>query len=505
MVIAWRGGDKLLHASRKENVVGRMKDRSRSFSARNHKRLIEDCSLSRNVQLKSSNKDLSLKDKLHAFIPLVFFLIGLPVGVEAQTASLAAPAPAQPAAYGSGVQTPLRYAGEAVPGNQVSLSMAASTFYDDNVLQTNKLRLSDEAASFGSSLALSKQTENVVLNFDYVPYFLLYRQVDQMDRLNHTANLNLTYRLSPHFNLELYDTISYQNGAYPSLTGQQIMSGLGSPTALNETIIPYTIRTLSNSSGLNLTYVKNRRTSLTLAGGYGQQRFGSRVIAGQSLYNTRGLSGGFNYQYVVTEHTTLGLLIMHQDSTFRGGEALGNSLRFQSESAFISAGSRLSPTVTVTIFGGPQYVRTIGQSAVTVAGQFQPSGGGSITKEVRDTALDLSVQRSVSSSGGLYALVQFTTASLGVKRRLVGRWEANWRGGAARADNSLFQFASGRTDAVSGLFGLDRALSRGSVFRISYATNHQLSKGKLPISAGFDRNRVTAGIDFQLKAIPLGR
>jgi hypothetical protein len=489
----------------KEIVLGCMEDGSQSLLARNRKQVIKDRSLSRNVQLKSNNEDCSLKEKLHTFISLVFFVMGLPVGVEAQTASPAEPAPAQPAAYGSEVQTPLRYAEEAASGNQVSLSMGASTFYDDNVLQSNKLRLSDEAASFESRLSLVRQSENLTLSSGYMPYFLLYRQVDQLDRLNHTANLNLTYRLSPHFNLGLHDTFSYQNGAFQSLTGQQIMSGLASPTALNQMIVPYTIRTLLNSSGLNLTYLKSRRTSLTLAAGYTQQKFGSQVVAGQSLYNTRGVSGNLQYQYGITERTTLGFLLLHQDSTYRGGEAFGNNLRFQNESAFVSVGSRLSRTVTVTIFGGPQYVRKIGQSAAAIAGQFQPCGGGSITKEVRSTALDLSVQRSVSSSGGLYTLVKSTTASFKVRRRLVGRWEVNWQGSAARADTSLFHSASGRTDAVTGLFGLDRPLSSGSVFRISYETSHQLSKGNLPISADSDRNRVTAGIDFQLKAIPLGR
>jgi len=479
-----------------------MEDGSQSFLALNHKQVIKDRSLSQNVQLKSGNKGCSLKEKLRASISLVVFVMLLPVGLEAQTA---APVPAQPLAYGIGVQTPLRYAGEAAPGNQLSLSMGASTFYDDNVFQTNSQRLSDEGVSFDSHLALSRQTENLTISFDYLPYFLLYRQINQFDRLNHTADLNLTYRLGSHFNLGLYDIFSYQNGVFQSLTGQQIMSGLGSPTTLNQTILPYTIRTLSNSSGLDLMYVKSHRTSLTLTGGYNQQKFGTQGVAGQSLYNSWGISGGFQYQYLVTEHSSFGLLLLHQDSTFRGGEVLGNNLRFQMESAVVSVGSRLSPTVGVTIFGGPEYVRIIGPSAVGIAGQFQPTGGGIITKEVRKTALDLSVQRSVSGSGGLYTLVKSTTGSFGVRRRLVGRWEANLQGGAARADTSLLQFASGRTDALSGIFGLDRPLSRGSVFRIAYGTTHQLSKGTLPISANFDRNRVTIGIDYQLKAIPLGR
>jgi hypothetical protein len=475
---------------------------SQSSPAIIYKEAIKDRSLSQKVERKSGNKGCSLKEK---FISPFLFVLLLPIAVKAQTAAPAAPLPTPPAVYGTGVQTPLRYAGEAGPGNQLALSLGASAFYDDNVLAQNSHRLSDEGASFESHLALARQTENLTISFDYSPYFLLYRQIDQFDRLNHTADLNLTYRLSPHFNLGLHDTFSYQNGVFQSLTGQQIMSGLSSPTALNQLIFPYTIRTLSNSSGLDLTYVKSQRTFLTLAGGYDQQKFGSQVVAGRPLYNSRAVSGGFEYGYRITERVTLGLLLLHQDSTFRGGDVFGNNLRFQSESAFVSVGSVLSPTVTMTIFGGPQYVRIIGQSAAGIAAQFQPSGGGSITKEVRNTALDLSVQRSVSSSGGLYALVKSTTASLGVRRRLVGRWEANWRGGAARADTSLFQFASGRTDVLVGVFGFDCPLSRGSAFHIAYDTTHELSRGNLPISATFDRNRVTAGIDYQLKAISLGR
>jgi hypothetical protein len=451
-------------------------------------------------------KGCSLKEKLRASISFVVFVMLLPVGLEAQTASPAAPAPAQPSVYGSGVQTPLRYEGEAAPVNQLALSMGASTFYNDNILQRNSQRLSDEAVSFESHLTLSRQTENLTISFDYLPYFLLYRQVTQFDRLNHNADLNLAYRLGSHFNLGLHDTFSYQNGVFQSLTGQQIMSGLGSPTALNQTILPYTIRTLSNSSGLDLTYVKSHRTSLTLTGGYNQQKFGNQVVAGQPLYNSWGVSGGFQYQYLVTEHSSFGLLLLHQDSTFSGGKVLGNNLRFQMESAVVSVGSRLSPTVTVTIFGGPEYVRIIGPSAAGagIAGQFQPTGGGSITKEVRKTALDLSVQRSVSGSGGLYALVKSTTGSFGVRRRLVGRWEASLQGGAARADTSLLQFASGRTDALTGIFGLDRPLSRDATLRVSYETMHQLSRGA-QVSANFDRNQVTISFDYQLKAIPLGR
>jgi hypothetical protein len=327
--------------------------------------------------------------------------------------------------------------------------------------------------------------------------------------------LNAILRLSSHFNVGLHDTLSYQNGFFQSPTGEQIMSGLGSPTALNQTILPYTTRMLLNSSGLDLTYVMSQRTSLTLTGGDSQRKFGSQVAAGEPLYNNRDLSGGLQYQYRVTEHNSFGFLLLHQDTSYRGGEVFGNSLRFQIESAFVSAGSRLSPTLTATIFAGPQYVRIIGAPALRVGGTLEPfqvAGGGSITKQVRKTALDLSAQRIVSDSGGLYALVKSTTASFGVRQRLAGRWEASWQGGVARADTSLLlcdcegiRGFSGQFEALFGQVALERPLSRDATLRVSYESMHQLSRGSLPISGTFDRNLVMIGMAYRLKAIPLGR
>jgi hypothetical protein len=394
-----------------------------------------------------------------------------------------------------------------VPENQVTLSMGASFIYDDNILSRNAERLSDEEVSFDSQLGFLRQTQHATINFDYMPFFPLYRQYTQFDRLNHAANLGLTYQLTPRFSLGLHGTFSYLNGVYPSLTGQQILSGPASPTALNQTILPSTARTLSNSSGLDLTFTKSRRTSLTLTGGYNEQKFGSQVGAGQHLYSSRGVSGGLQYQYRVTEHTTFGLLLLHQDSTFSGGEVFGTSMRSQIESVYVSAGSRLSPTLSATIFGGPEYLRTIGGSApgAGTTGEFQGAGGGSITKEVDKTAFDLSVQRSITGGGGLYTEVIGTSANFGVRRRLLGRWEVAIRGGATRADATLFQIAHQRTDALTGGIDFSRPLRGGSTLRISYETMHQLSKGALPISADFDRNMVTISFDFRLKAIPLGR
>jgi len=439
---------------------------------------------------------------LKKLFPLAMSAMLLPLGLLAQTASPTAGAASQPAVFGVGLQIPLRFAGESIPTNQVSLSLGASSFYDDNVLQRNSQRIRDEGVNFSSDLKFLRQTENVTFSFDYQPEFALYNYTNQLDRLNHLGTLNLTYRMSSRFYLGMYDTFSYLNGAFQS---QQILSGLGSPTALNQSIIPYTVRTLANTSGLSLSFVKSHRTSLTLSGSYDERRFGSAQIVGQPLYNTREMSGGFQYQYRITEHTSFGIALLHQDSTYKGGTGFGSDRRFQNESALFSLQSQVSPTVTLAFFGGPQYLTSFGQSASGGAvTQFQGSAGGSITKEVKKTALDLSVQRVISDSGGLYTMVENTTATLGVRRRLVGRWEAGLHGGATRVETSLVQLGSGKTDALLGGFDLTRPFSNGAAFHVSYQCAHQLSSGAVSVAANYDRDLVTVGIDFRLKAIPLG-
>lgn len=298
--------------------------------------------------------------------------------------------------------------------------MGASFLYDDNVLSNNADRLNDEAIAFTSHLGVARQTENLTFSFDYSPYFPVYMHLDQFDRLNHLAALNIAYKLSSHFSVGVFDTISYQNGFNASISEQPITSGLGLPTALNQTISPYTIRTLGNTSGLNLTYEMSKRMSLTFMGTYAERKFGSQGEANEPLYNSNGGSGGVEFQYRATQHTDIGILVLHQDTTYQGGDIFGSRVRAQIESALFSVGSRLAPTVTLTVYGGPQYVHLLGLSTseAGISQQWQPTGGASITKEVRKTALDLSFQRFVSDGGGIYTSVINTSTTFGVRRRL---------------------------------------------------------------------------------------
>ncbi len=436
-------------------------------------------------------------------------IVLLPAALAAQLASTTTTTSPLPTVYGSAYQVPLEFQGERPPINEVSLSAGVSTLYDDNVFSTNSDRVSDEAVSFDASLGIQRRTKHWTLNFNYLPFFVLYRQITEYDRTNHAANVDLSYRVSSRFLVGLQDTFSYLNGLYPTLAGQPILSGPPSPLGSTGIISPYTVRTLGDNTGLYLTFVKSRRTSITLAGGYNRFDYGTaKETQTLPLYNGTGFSGGLTLQHYVTAHTSLGFLLLHQDTLYNGGSILGTRQRTQVESGYLSFASEVSPSVTFTLFGGPQYVRSIGlvSPTATLVNHFEASGGGSITKQVHRTAFDLSVVRAVTDGGGLYTSVVNSRAILGARQRLFGRWEGNLHVGASRLDTSLFEFVNGRIDGLIGGVSMSRPLlSERTVFHISYDTMHQLSKGPLPLLASYDRNQVSVGFDYQFKGLNRGR
>jgi hypothetical protein len=446
------------------------------------------------------------RETLWAAVSFVTSAALFPVVLSAQVPAPGVTQPTQASGFGAGVQTPLRFAGDSGPENQITLNLGAAMIYDDNVLATNVLRISDEALSLRSQLGVARQTEHLKIDFNYNPFYQLYRQTSELDRLNHAANLSLTYLLASRWSLGLHDGFTYQKGAYPSVDGQQIMAGLTPPTALNESIYSPTARTLSNGAGLDLMFAKSQRTTITFSGGYNERKFASQTVANQPLFNSTGWSGSVQVNYAATEYTTVGVVLLHQNSSYQGGQVFGNQERSRVESVYLSLSSRLSPTVTVAAYGGPQYVRLLGQSSPgsTLGGSLQGSGGGSITKQVHITALNLSVQRSVSDGGGLYTSVINTSATFGVRRRLFGLWEGNLHGVASRVDASL-ALSNAKTGALAAGINLSRPFSNGSVFHIDYDTTHESTTGATLGFANFDRNQVTIGFDFRVKTIAVGQ
>jgi hypothetical protein len=436
----------------------------------------------------------------------LIFLLLFPPGLVAQDALGSAPAASQGVVYGAGIQTPLRFEGEAGPKNQMSLGVGASLLYDDNVYSINTERVGEEALSFDANLGFTRRSEHWTASFDYAPFFIWYSALNGFDQLNHSGSLNLAYRLTSRVTLGVNESATYRNGSYAALVAQPIPAGPSTSPFQNDVIIPYTTRTLSNWSGLTLSFVTSRRTTISLSGDYNQYKYRQQLSA-QPFYDNTGLTGGLAFDYQWSRHTRIGFGLYHSDTSFQGGLAFGNRLRLQMETASASLTFLATPSVQVSAFGGPQYVRSINQGSplASLAANFEASGGANITKQVRSTAVDFSVARFVGYGGGLYATAVNTTASFGVRQRLGKGWEADASGGVIQLDASLFKYANAKTDGVNGGISITHPVLRRAVFHVSYFRWNQVSHGSLPLSYNLDRDQVAMGIDLQVKSFSFGR
>ena len=185
----------------------------------------------------------------YALLSSLAFIALLPITVVAQGQG-PAPTPgvnAPAVVYGGAVQAPLLFEGERVPNNQGGLSFGATSFYDDNVFQLNTHRDADEGLALNTRLDITRQSDRLAASFDYAPFFTIYRQLSQFDRVNHASDLNLVYKLTSRVALGVNNNFIYAEGSYPLLDQLPLLSGPPSPTASSPQILAYSTRTLSDA------------------------------------------------------------------------------------------------------------------------------------------------------------------------------------------------------------------------------------------------------------------
>jgi hypothetical protein len=444
----------------------------------------------------------------------IFFVFLMPLSLWAQAPASSSSSPKGPTPYGNGEQPTLSYAGETLPRNLLYLSLDSETIYDDNVLNTNKLRKGDVGFGLGPRLATLHRRKHLDFGFDYHPYFMLYHRTPQYNRLDQSLGLDLNYRYSPRLGLRLRDSFSYQTGIYQPRSSEEFIPGLGSPTSLNGSVFTPLARERMNQARLDVIYQKSGRTTFMLFGDLEQRQFKGQAAGGGNLYDTQGRMGGLDSVYRLTAHTSLGALYLFQRMTF------GETSRTIAHSVLPSFAWQVSPGVALEFFGGPQYARVRDRLRLVIPlgpgvdliftqnlfrTEWHGAGGGSLSKRSDKTAFQISAQRIVTDGGGLLTSVTNSTVNVELRRRLMRRWEAVWGLSATRLDALGARFAHSRLSNQTASFALEHSLARSLRARLAYNAIRQRHSGPALLFADFDANRVSFGLYYQLKKIPLGR
>lgn len=424
---------------------------------------------------------------------------------------------AGPMPFGGGAEPQLTYAGGGAAPNLLLLGMDTSIGYCDNVIGST-IPVGDSYITIGPHFALDEQRRNFTLQLTYSPYFQMFQHIKQYNTVSHVFAADSTYQFDPSFSLHIRDSFSYLTGTFQPPSGTPFIPGLGPPTSLNQTIITPIAPELTNNTRVDAIYHKSTRTSFTIFGSYNRLDFLGESGTGGNFFNTREVDAGMQYNYRVTNHTTVGLQYVFDDMSFGGNSLLLPSSRTVIHSAFLSWAWQPAPSVTITAFGGPQYIlpgaypaqsgSLPGSGLFPVTGisppQWQGAAGVTLSKQVRKTAFTLSVMRSASNGGGLLTSVTSSSADVGVRRHFMRRWDVSADAMASRADELGLQFAGGRINSQTATFGISHGLSQRLTASLSYSASREQTNGAVPFAGNFNINRVTLSFSFTAKGVSLG-
>jgi hypothetical protein len=417
--------------------------------------------------------------------------------------------PSGPQTYGNGEKAGLNYAGTTSPRNILLLGLNLGSQYNDNIYGNNQQRVGDVDFLIGPSLSLHREGSRLSLGLSYQPNFLIYRNASELNTLYQTLGFDAGYRMSSRFSLRARTSVFYTNGILQPSQNEEFLPGLGSPTSLNQTVYTPTERQLAISSRIDVNYQASLHDSVGLYVGESTLDFKQQVSSAGNLQNTQENDAGLLYQHRLSPHTTLGANYQFQDILF------GPNSRTLVHSAFFSYAQQFSPSVTISVFGGPQYSRTneivplpLGpitlQVPVLMAG-WNWAMGGTLTKRLDRTAFLLSAQHQISNGGGLIGAVISTSIGASVRRQLPGRWDAVWSGNYAKNSSLGSGASAGSYSSVTAGFGLERSLSDRVSLRLGYDYLSQHGSGQVPLLGDLSRDLVSIQFSYRFHQIALGQ
>lgn len=415
-----------------------------------------------------------------------------------------------PHTYGEAEKAGLNYAGTAPPRNVLFLGFNAGSSYDDNIFGSdNQHRVGDVDLLFGPNFSVHRDGRLLTLALSYQPYFRIYRRTSEPNAVDQTLGLDAAYQATSRLSFRARGSGYYTTGIFQPDQNQGFLTNLGSPSSLNNTIYVPTVRQLTWSSRGDVTYQARAHDSVGLFVGDSQIHFEQEVSTAGYLQNMEEQQAGLLYEHRLSPHTTVGTNYLFEDIRF------GLNSRTLVHSVFVSYAQQVSRSLTVSVFGGPQYSR-LHEVIIFPIGPFRfqvPifqvdwnwSVGGTLTKQLDKTVFQLNAQRQVSNGGGFIGAVVALSGGASLRRRLPGRWDAIWSGSYAK-NNSLASgsYASEFHSETAG-FGLQRSLTERLNFHIGYDFLHQRGTGELPLFASFDRNLWSAQLSYQFHPIAIGR
>jgi hypothetical protein len=404
------------------------------------------------------------------------------------------------------------------PENVVFGGLGIASVYDDNIAITNGQPRGGFLYSVTPNLTLHESRPSQTLDVSFAGG-LTMAQHDQAVNNGTQDSLSLAAQYQQLFGPHILFTsrqefLKTNNPFGVADQGQTISTATGAGQLNASSGIPTATRTSVVSSGA-IIYQFSRHASVGIDGSFSTLRVRDAAVTGggePSLIDGQTVTGRLFYALEISRNQKIGAEYQVQDLRFDGSAA-----RTEDNALFLFDEIRLNPSMTLTLFAGPDYVHVHNNILTPGSGGrpqvlplvddvWFPSGGATYTWLGKSLALRLNGSSLVTDGGGTTGSVQALTASIELRKDFGKQWKA--APGFSYASGHLIEgsltAAASRITTQRPSLSLVHQLSPHVVIDAQYAYLWQLGGGAIvPLVTG-NHHRVSISLQYQF-ARPLGR
>jgi len=399
--------------------------------------------------------------------------------------------------------------------NEILGGLAVGAVYDDNIATTSGQRRGGFLYLVAPNFTLQQTRPSTTWDLNYAGGLTIAQDnpaVSDKTQDSTAVTGRLQHLFGRHTLLELRQDFLMTNNPFGQ-PGQTLSSVSGTGQLNSGAAVPVATRTSFVSTG-SLIRQLSRHASVGISGSFSRLRFRDLPqISGSAvnLIDGRTITGRMFYAVDISPRQRIGAEYQAQDLRFGAGVA-----RTVDQTVFLFDEIRMSATMTLTLFGGPDYAHVHNNILVGSSGSpsvlpvlhdvWSSSGGASFTWRGKHLALRLSGSSMVTDGGGATGAVRALTGSGELRRDFTRRWTASL--GFTYSDGRVIEGTSTTSASTitteQGTFAVIHKLSQRISMSGQYAHVQQLSHGVvIPYNSG-NHNRASMSLMYQF-AKPLGR
>jgi hypothetical protein len=408
--------------------------------------------------------------------------------------AMTTPAPVSGEGYSMGFTSETR-------SNYLRGGLIFVTAYDsDATTGTNGQPIGDVSYSILPTISLDQTRSRLHWVFNYSPGFTFYQTNSSLNQADQNLSVNLSYRLSPHVTLSVRDTFMKTSNVLNQPTSDLTSPVSGGIAVPNNSVIAPISDMLTNNASVSMTYQFSANGMVGASGTFTNLHYPNQAqVPGLSDTSSRGGLAFYNHR--LSKMHYIGATYQYQ--MFLASPTGGQS-ETQANSIFLFYTVYLKPTLSISMFGGPQYSNTQQFGVPTMTG-WSPAGGASMSWQGKLTSFAASYSRSINSGGGLAGAVDSSTAAASFRRQLTRRLSMSV--GGSYANNNVLEALSAFNNGgqtIQGNASLQHQIGEHFNVQVQYIRLHQTYDNVAAISSAPNRNRVAAMISYQFSR-PLGR